>query len=134
MSVKDFTGGQSAIPASGLNRGYRLLNTIDFSDDEYNVSASDVVKVLEIQPNTCVKDVFVRVNTVEGVTATADVKDYSTNPSYISSVNINSLGTTQDGLTKGRIYTALHSLHFVPANNLANASIDVIAFCEDLNY
>ncbi|MBF0456726.1 MAG: hypothetical protein HQK99_02405 [Nitrospirae bacterium] len=131
MSVKDLTDDIAVVPASGLNRLYRLLNTIDFSVT--NVNAADVVDVLAVPSNTCVKDVFVVVNTPEGSTATATVNDYTTSPAYISSVNINSLGTTQDSLTKGRTYTQQHNLHFVPANNLANANVTFIAFCEDLN-
>ncbi|MBF0487797.1 MAG: hypothetical protein HQK98_06520 [Nitrospirae bacterium] len=133
MALHDFTTGQFSIPEDGQKKVFRLKNNIDFSQPWHNVLATDVVKVLAIPANVSVKNLFVRVNTVEGATATAVVNDYSTNPAYISSVNINSLGTTEDALTKGRIYTAPHTLHFVPANNLANANVDFIAFCEDLN-
>ncbi|MBF0516400.1 MAG: hypothetical protein HQK97_04650 [Nitrospirae bacterium] len=132
MAVQDLTNGAAIIPADGLNLLYRLVNTVDFRLN--NVNAADVVKVLAIPANTCVKDVFVVVNKAEGATATATVNDFSTSPAYISSVNINSLGTTQDSLNKGRTYSGGHTLHFVPANALASANVTFMAFCEDLNF
>ncbi|KWT91830.1 hypothetical protein [Candidatus Magnetominusculus xianensis] len=137
MAVVNLTGGQSAIPFDGLNKLYRIKNRIDFSQN--NVSASDVVHTATVKANTHVKQVYVKLITPEGSTATCTIGDSGDADGLIASANLNAAAgtithnTITDAYANGRIYTSETDILLIPAHNLSNAVVDIMVVCQDLN-
>lgn len=137
MATVDLTGGQSAIPFDGLNKLYRIKNRLDFT--QANVSASDVVEAVQVKANTHVKQVYVKLITPEGATATCTVGDATHANGLIATANLNATpgtitqNTIADTYANGCIYTSVTDILLVPGNNLSHTIVDIMVVCQDLN-
>lgn len=104
---------------------------VDFS--AVNASIGDVVQVLNIPKGAFVTNVFVRVKTAEGGTATALVGDGTDTTGWDASTNLNSVNTITtcikgtDNYAVGKLYTSADTIDLIPQDALDTAVIDIFA-------
>jgi hypothetical protein len=99
MANQDFRSGATEASWLASKKPIELRATLDFSST--NVSASDVCQALNLKAGYF-GQVFLRVTTAEGGTATADVKTDETTPQvFLEAVDLNvaglKYGDTADG-------------------------------------
>jgi len=115
--------------------GVVASNILDFAVT--NAAVSDVVQALKILKGTFVKQVYTRIITAEGATATADVGDGADANGFDDAVNFNAaantiaagIAGTDDYVVSniGKLYTVDDTIDFTLNHALDAAKIQVFA-------
>lgn len=140
MATIDLTNGVAAVPFSGVDKVYRIDNTIDFSANPGAIA--DVIQTLNVGAATQVLNVFTTIVTPEGAVSTGTVGDGADPNGFDASVDLNAaVGTVTGGTggtdayvtSGGRLYGAADTIDLVLVAAASTAKIRVSALCVDLN-
>ena len=106
-----------------------------------NVSAADIVKLFTVKAGLLVHNVFSKVVTAEGATATGNLGDTSADNGFNDAIDMNAAaGTYEQGLVgtdayvigSGKLYSAAETIDLVPDHDLDTAVIDFYLHVTDL--
>lgn len=148
----DLSIGSAGVPASGLNKGYIISNTIDLSDMDTKPVSTDVIQALKIGAKTYVQNVFVEIVTASAATTlTATVGDGTDPNGWDTAVDLEgtagtityALGALTDGTpnvftdayANGIVYSAADTIDLVMTVDTVTTwgVIKVSALCYDLS-